>query len=247
MTKSEEKIRIIHAPSDQEPFVVLEKARGLPTAPLSPGDESALCEAEKIFPQIRLVAGKKEIEHGLVHRIDTETAGLVLIAATQEFFDFVSAAQKDGEFKKWYRAHVDVVPDIGKRLSGFPTFAPLEKSQSICVKSRFRYFGSKNQEVRPVTESSGKAALKKCESKVYETKIDFDADQKKAVCQIASGFRHQVRSHLAMCGIPVRGDRLYNPNFREGERLCFEAFRLEFPRMGGGQFVFEIEGSGIAE
>ena len=236
-----DKISIIHSPSDKEPFIVLEKKAGIPTAPLFEGDESALVLAEKLFPEIKAVSGKKKIEHGLVHRIDTETEGLVLIALTQDFFDFLCEAQREGKFRKWYRAFVDSVPDITERLEGFPEHEILAESKTVTVESQFRYFGKKNQEVRPVTENSGMAARKKCEKKIYATEISFDSAKKTAVCMISGGFRHQVRAHLALCGIPVRGDRLYNPNFREGESLCFQAFRLEFPRQsGGGNFVFEI-------
>lgn len=238
---SSKKIRIIHSPTETEPFVVLDKISGLPTAPLSEGEESALTFCMELFPEIRAVSGKKEIEYGLVHRIDTETSGLVLIATSQDFYDFVIKAQSQGNFQKWYRAEVDSVPNISQILEGFPSYFPAVASKKFTVQSKFRYFGLKNSQVRPVTAEAGKAALKKCGNKIYETEIDFDSEKKTAVCRISSGFRHQVRTHLALCGIPVKGDRLYNPNFREGENLCFCAFRLKFPKPEeNGFFVFEI-------
>ena len=240
MTGRTPQCRIIHAPSAEEPFVVLENPTGLPTAPLFPGDVSALACAERLFPQVAAVSGKKEIEHGLVHRIDTETAGLVLIAASQPFFDFLLAAQTEGRFKKRYRARVERVPGISGLLEGFPPFEPLIGSGAVRVRSRFRPFGRGGREVRPVTERSGRAALKKCGATTYETEISYNAETGTAVCEIANGFRHQVRAHLALCGIPVRGDRLYNPRPAAGERLRFEAFRLEFPGRGK-QFVFETQ------
>lgn len=240
MKNQDEAIKIIHSPSEKEPFVVLKKKSGLPTAPLSLGENSALFLAEKLFPEIKAVSGKKEIEHGLIHRIDTETSGLVLIATSQDFFDFLIEAQKNGQFKKWYRANVDLVSDISALLEGFPKHRALTESETVTVQSQFRYFGRKNQAVRPVTNDSGMAAKKKCERKIYSTQIQFDSAAKIAICSIVAGFRHQVRAHLALCGIPVRGDKLYNPNFKEGEELSFEAFRLEFPKKDGGTFVFEI-------
>ena len=202
---------------------------------------SALVLAEKLFPEIKTVFGKKEIEHGLVHRIDNETSGLVLVATDQTFYDAMMQFQSEGKFEKWYRAKVQFVPSIFEELDGFPKSEVLTDSKRICLKTHFRHFGEKNREVRPVTENSGKAALKKCGKKIYETEIDFDAEKMLAVCKIKNGFRHQVRTHLALCGIPVRGDKLYNPHCDDGEDLCFEAFRLKFPKMDGkGDFVFEI-------
>lgn len=94
------KIRIVHLPSYEEPFVILDKPRGLPSAPLFEGDISALTFAIGKFPEISKVKGRKEIEYGLVHRIDTETKGLLLICTEQSFYDKVMSEQTNGRFFK---------------------------------------------------------------------------------------------------------------------------------------------------
>lgn len=55
-------------------------------------------------------------------------------------------------------------------------------------------------------------------------------------CKITQGYRHQVRAHLAWLGLPVKGDALYNADFRlarergaEDMEMRFEAVSLEFP------------------
>ena len=85
-----QQIEIVHPPKDNEPFLVINKPAGLPSAPLSPDDKkNAFSQSATQFPQLLEVRGRKEIEHGLLHRLDTQTSGLLLIAATQECYDFL--------------------------------------------------------------------------------------------------------------------------------------------------------------
>lgn len=243
---------IIHAPTDASPFAVVYKPSGMPCAPLRPGEFSALTRAARIFPEILSVVGKKEIECGLVHRIDTETSGLVLIAATQESYDALSESQNSGLFVKWYSAEVDCMPECTELLSGFPEnkyIGPRKAASEhadFFVESSFRMFGPERREVRPVTDCSGRAAKKKCCGKTYRTHIHLSGGTK-AECRITAGFRHQVRCHLAWCGFPVRGDALYNPSEKSRSippypgRMSFRADRISFPHpLTGIPQVFEI-------
>ena len=240
-------IKIIHEPSAAEPFVVLEKSPGLPSAPLVPGDESALTECGRLFPKVLSVRGKKSVEGGLVHRIDTGTSGLLLIAQSQEFYEHILAAQAKGLFIKGYRAESDIDQKNAEKLGGFPksgfTF-PLPQNLSalrgFSLESCFRPFGKGKKEVRPVLQSSNAAALKKMSGdKVYSTKIVAAKQSGGGAlleCKITQGYRHQVRAHLAWLGLPVKGDALYNADFRmarergaEDMEMSFKAVSLEFP------------------
>ncbi len=222
------KIQIIHNPSEDEPFVILNKPRGLATAPLKDGEDCALTQAVELFPQIKNVCGKKKIEYGLVHRIDTETGGLVLIAVTQEFYDYIQKEQAEGRFLKEYTAAVE--KKECSSLEGFPVF----DQKLNHVTSSFRPFGPKGREVRPVTSLSGRAAEKKGGDKLYTTNITVT--EGKAVCSIANGYRHQVRCHLAWAGYPVKGDRIYNPLSRNSEsEMEFFATAISFSDMKTGK------------
>ena len=114
---TEKQIQIAIAPSKENPFVVIKKPRGLPSAPLFEGDECAFMQAAKLYPYLLEVSGKKAIEHGLVHRIDTETEGLLLIATTQESYNAFINFQREGKFLKGYSAKCQ---KIEKPLEGFP-------------------------------------------------------------------------------------------------------------------------------
>lgn len=234
-------IKVIHEPSAAEPFVVLSKPAGLATAPLKSLDEdSAFSQCARLFPAAKSVCGKKAVEGGLLHRIDTATSGLLLVASSQEFYDHIIAAQENGFFVKGYRAECAVNQKNAQALGGFPkppaASLPFddflqEKNAAalmgIELSSYFRPFGKGGKEVRPVLQDSNVAALKKIGSKkIYSTKIvaaDFglEGDSRapfsgpskpcaRVECKIAQGYRHQVRCHLAWLGLPVRGDALYN-------------------------------------
>ena len=89
-----QKIDIIHEPTNSEPFVIINKPSGMPSAPLEASDKNnALCYAAKCFPEILSVNGIKNIECGLLHWLDTVTSGLILIATTLEFYDFLQIEQ----------------------------------------------------------------------------------------------------------------------------------------------------------
>ena len=242
---------IIHVPTNDSPFLLVSKPAGIPSAPLFEGDDSVLTQAVEMYPQIASVHGKKQVEHGLVHRIDTETSGLVLIATSQQSYDSLIQSQKEGKFQKWYRAEIERIPDCASRLGGFPPLPEEIRSYSsscdgdtFMIQSAFRAFAQKGREVRPVTNDAGRAAQKKGGSVLYSTEICLE-DRNTAICRIKAGFRHQVRCHLAWCGFPVKGDRIYNPNEKESDVksgiMKFFACKISFPHpLTGLPLVFQM-------
>lgn len=235
-------ISFINTPDDSHPFLVIKKSGNIPSAPLKEGDFSALTLAMEKFPEIKAVRGIKPVEYGLLHRIDNETSGLLLIALNQDFFDFMIEQQKSDFFEKSYRARVDFAEHLIS--DGFPDFNSELKEKAfsgneIKIESFFRKFGEKGKSVRPVTKDSGKAALKKGGEVLYSTSVLIK--ETNAIATITRGFRHQVRCHLAWLGTPVKGDCLYNPLYESGQKLQFEAFRIKFNNPFTGKTeVFEV-------
>ncbi len=194
------KIQIIF---ENEFFAVLYKPAGIPTAPLKQNEENTLVTwFLNLRPDAKLVVGKKEIEAGLIHRLDTPTSGLVLIAKTQEAYNFFIDLQNKNLLEKKYIAIVDKLKTNLK---------PPKK-----IISQFRPFGPGQKKVAPVFSFDKRYSSDK---PVYTTKIlDIDSllnsDESLIVtCSLKKGYRHQVRSHLASIGLPIKGDALYNPNY----------------------------------
>lgn len=261
------KIKIISEPTYEKPFLIIYKPKNLPSAPLSKTDtDNALYQAMQLFPQIKRVKGKKEIEYGLLHRLDTATDGLLLICTSQHSYDFLIEQQNQNKFIKTYIAECDFIKDNALSLGSFPplpenaeniiNIQPLKSE--IKIKSFFRSYGKNSREVRPVTEKSNKSSLQKVgKQKEYETCIAISKNGEKyfAECKITQGFRHQVRSHLAWIGFPIINDKLYNSNFRteidevkknnhlqhfDEDDLKFTSTKLEFEYPKGDLNSYEI-------
>lgn len=215
-------IKVLHSTAD---FVVAIKKAGIHSAPLKAGDTySALSFVAQDFPQVLTVQGKKAVEGGLIHRIDYDTSGLLLFALNQDFYNYIMACQDEGLFKKGYRAYCQYQENCTELLGGFPP-GPVSLNFSadhqVCtVESSFRAFGPGRKQVRPVTEQSSKFSQRKVggsklgNSPMYSTELSITKIHEKSFvveASITKGYRHQVRCHLAWCGLPIIGDSLYNP------------------------------------
>ncbi len=239
----EPKIEIIHEPTRTEPFVVVKKPKNLPSAPLVLGDPSAYSQCENLFPELKNVSGKKAVEHGLVHRVDTETDGLLLIASNQSFYDWIQNVQSSGGFLKQYTAICHI--DSEKNDSSFPEppFWGPPESMPAKIESLFRFYGPKNACVRPVTDCSSRIVQKKASGTLYKTSLDSVEKIEGGVkvrCSIERGFKHQVRCHLAWCGLSVYGDKKYS-RMDDGCELKFSATALTFPLENGRTFHIELD------
>lgn len=238
-----DKIKIISEPSESQPFVVLYKTSGVPSAPISADDEdNAFSMAAKLIPEVLNVSGRKEIEHGLLHRLDTVTSGLLMIATTQSFYDYMLEEQKNGRFVKYYEAECIDCPNNSELLKGFPPVDFDDRKKLLCgepvvVSSYFRNYGAGQKEVRPVSQNSNPAAMNKVGKQVvYNTEIKLikqavaSGDSFTVECKLTAGYRHQVRSHLAWLGFPIIGDSLYNCNEKlsDNPQIHFTATKLMF-------------------
>lgn len=271
-------IKIIQKIDKDNPFLVIYKPKNIPSAPINNYDRSdciidAFSQAAELFPELKNVPGRQNNprEHGLLHRLDTVTSGLILIAANQEVFDFFQQKQKEGQFVKYYRAKCRFNQKNAESLKNFPVLSDFAKNtfykdlscgQVISISSRFRSFGVKGREVRPVTQNSGMAALKKSCSKEYRTEITIEKypefkklvdsgqynEKFNIICRITEGFRHQIRCHLGWIGLPIAGDELYDfltvENSSKNDRTAvdkegfdFEAFKIEFPHPFTGKKI----------
>lgn len=221
-----EQITVIHEPTSQKPYLIIDKPAGLPSAPLNEDDkENAFSQTAALYPQILNVQGKKSVEHGLLHRLDTATSGLMIIAATQECYDFLQEEQKQGKIIKTYTAECE--------LQNKDYF----EGQTFTIQSYFRAYGPGRKEVRPVTKDSNKAALQKVEKPVlYTTQVQIKHIEKVkntalVECTITNGYRHQIRCHLAWYGLPIINDLVYNPqakNKKSTEQMHFCATKIQF-------------------
>ncbi len=156
-----------------------------------------------------MVKGRKEIEAGLIHRLDTPTAGLLLIAKTQSAYDFFIDLQSQDRIEKTYLA----ISELDETKASYEKINKFKCPKKIS--SQFRPFGPKARMVAPVFSDDHRY---KDGAKIYTTYINSIeklsySNLWSVECSLSKGYRHQIRSHLASCALPIQGDALYNPKF----------------------------------
>jgi 23S rRNA pseudouridine1911/1915/1917 synthase len=239
-------------------YVVVYKPPGMHSAPLARGDAETLLDwCAALYPDLREPRGRLTREGGLVHRLDFETSGLVLIARTQEALDSLEGQQKQGLFIKEYEA-LSVAQNLAsplRPLPGFPKEGPFpgEPPQPpFTIASAFRPYGPGRKAARPVVFPAG-VSPKEAKREIatggpYETvclescpgtcRFQISNEQgefRQFRLQIRRGFRHQIRCHLAWLGFPILNDRLYGGQELKGEgtlALSARAFSFRDPESG---------------
>jgi len=211
-------ISLPHILAEEKGFLVVYKPPGMHSAPLpssakggNPATSLADWCAER-FPETAALAGRQAGDGGLLHRLDYETHGLLLVARTQAGMDYFLAQQKEGKFLKEYSA---LATERKTPLPGFPPFqfAPCENHVQK-IQSAFRAYGPGRKAVRPVITSDEIASNEIARDAVIYTTGILDARSlPRGITafhlRIVRGFRHQIRSHLAWLGMPILNDSLY--------------------------------------
>jgi 23S rRNA pseudouridine1911/1915/1917 synthase len=174
---------------EQGDVVVLDKPAGQPTAPLRPGELGTLANAIVARYPKALGVGHQPREPGLLHRLDTQTSGLVIVALSARAFATLNRALGTERLTKRYLALVEgdlaaegsidwpLAPDPTRegRVAAYPT-------------PPRGYFREATTRYRVLAQ---RGALKLVE------------------LEAARAFRHQIRAHLAALGAPLVGDTLY--------------------------------------
>lgn len=216
-----------------EPYIVVEtdhwavvyKPPRLPTAPLRKAEEGTLVHwFLNTYPASGTVRGRKDIEAGLLHRLDTDTRGLVLFAKDQQTYEFFSAAQEAGRILKTYHAFARPAATVEANKVFY--------TLPYTIASQFRNFGPGAKRAAAVFPESRQY---KKEGRIYRTDIIGYAVKNGLVsiqCRLSRGYRHQVRVHLATLGFPIAGDPLYGSNKPLLQSASAAAYGLQLYALG---------------
>ena len=177
--------------ADTPDYLILNKPPGLVVHQAPGHDEPTLVDLilEK-YPAIEKI-GEDPMRPGIVHRLDKEVSGLMVIAKTQDIFDHLKSQFKTRKVKKEYLALVHGTPAKPQGEIDFN----IDRS----VK------GHKMAAVPESPQNRGKKAL--TEFEVLEKIGNYTLLKVKPY----TGRSHQIRVHLNAYGLPVVGDPIYKP------------------------------------
>ncbi|MGN1038164.1 MAG: dephospho-CoA kinase, partial [Mailhella sp.] len=166
------------------------------------------------FPQLALQGG---LRPGIVHRLDKDTSGLVIIALSErarlKLIEDFSARR----VHKTYLAVTRGIPPAEGRCS-----LPLGRHPSI--KTRMAVVPE---------EKGGRSALTSWHTLYASPSGKFAL----LAVQIFTGRTHQIRVHLSQAGFPLWGDAVYGPQERAcpAKRQLLHAWQLEFSHPVSGK------------
>lgn len=199
-------MQIIH---EEEKFLVVEKVAGQLILPIPKSNERTL--RDEILEKYPEIAEFDKERGGLVHRLDRDTSGLLLVARAKGALRFFQGEFGARRIKKEYLALV-----IGE----------VKKDREIIDLPLGRSAGGKIVP-HPVWKKEREAIT---EYEVIKRFNDF------TLLRVLpkTGRMHQIRAHLAAVGHPVVGDKIYNgkkaqkQGSKETQRLFLHASKLEF-------------------
>ncbi len=147
-----------------------------------------------------------EFRPGIVHRIDKNTSGLLIVAKTNETHNILSKMISDKEVKREYKAIIH-----GKMIEREAVIkAPIGRNQQ-------------DRKKMSVTEKNSKFA--QTNVKV----IDYNELYTLVKCELQTGRTHQIRVHLKYINHPVVGDPEYGPKKTiDTIGQALHAYRLSF-------------------
>ena len=193
---------------EDDDLLIINKASGMVVHP-APGHYTGTLVNALIYKYGNLTADK--FRPGIVHRLDKDTSGLMIVAKNEEMLEKLSLMISNKEVERKYLAIVD---GVIKNDSG-EIVAPIGRDRN-------------NRQKMAVTDTNSKSAV--THFKVLERFNNNTLIE----CILDTGRTHQIRVHMAYIGYPVCNDPLYGRGKCTlfGQMLHSYSIKFNHPRSG---------------
>ncbi len=171
---------------EDEEVLVINKERGMVVHPAPGNATGTLVNAVLYHCEGNLSGINGQLRPGIVHRIDKDTTGLLVVAKTNEAHMFLSDQLSDRSLSREYYAlvHGNIKEDEGR------VDAPIARSEN-------------DRKKMTVTNKNSREAV-----------TDFFVEKRFGIytlvrCKLKTGRTHQIRVHMKHIGHPIVGDKTY--------------------------------------
>ena len=188
---------IIHEDSD---LIVINKNAGISMHPSVGNYDNTIVNALMNYDK-KLSNIGDELRPGIVHRIDKDTSGLIVIAKNNLSHESLSSQFADHSITRVYQALIwgKLRPQNGK-------------IETFITRS------SKNRQMMEVGIARGKKAITN-----YQTLETFENDKVPTLslveCRLETGRTHQIRVHMSYKGNNILGDKKYKKKFKKFKNI----------------------------
>jgi 23S rRNA pseudouridine1911/1915/1917 synthase len=204
---------------EDKALLVVNKAAGMVVHP-SAGHAAGTLVNALLFRVKDLAGVGGELRPGIVHRLDRDTSGCLVVAKDERSLRALQASFKSREIQKTYLALVHGQPKDEARIETRYGRHPVHRK---------RFTGKLKEGKEAVT--------------VYRTRERFEGAAELEV-DLLTGRTHQIRVHLTEAGHPLLGDQTYGAKAGKGAvraaqeaigRQALHAWRLSFPHPRTGK------------
>lgn len=231
----DQRVRVLLETPD---YLVIDKPAGLVTHPDGRHVEYSVADwVGKHYPQVADVGEAMTIEYqgqqvliqrpGIVHRLDRETSGVMIIAKTQEFFEHIKLQFQEHTVRKIYTAIVLGHPRDGRGMITAP-------------------IGRSSRDIRTWACKGTRGTLRDAVTR-YIVKQSYEISKGKfALVSLypETGRTHQLRVHMKFIGNPIIGDAVYAKSTTEllgTTRTMLHATSIQFNDLSGKQISISSE------
>lgn len=179
---------------EDENYLVIDKPVGLLVHPTDKQEKNTLVDyVVKKYPTVSEI-GEQPNRSGIVHRLDKDVSGVMVVAKTKEAYASLKEQFKNRTIKKNYLAvcygkankeQGEILLPIGRNKEGQYVAHPFKDNEKFQDNDKF--------------------------AKTHYKVLKYVKDYSVFDVEIFTGRSHQIRAHLSAVGHPILGDKIYKP------------------------------------